>query len=108
MKDQKKVFYIMLCMTVGLYATSCTNNDNNNSEIVPPLTKADKELQLMNMSGMYNGYYFFLNDTTGKTDSIPTRWQITAADSALRILDFPVKTLANGIPQSDARKVLMA
>ena len=102
----KKLYYLMLCMAIGLSATSClSDKDNDNNYKV--LTKADKEAQLRDMAGIYNGHILFINDTTSKTDSLNISWQVTPHDSTLTVRNFPLKILAQGLPKSASRDLLM-
>lgn len=102
----KKLYYLMLCMVIGLSATSCLSdkNDDNNYKV---LTKADKEAQLRDMAGIYNGHILFINDTTSKTDSLDISWLVTPHDSTLTVRSFPLKLLAQGLPKSAARDILL-
>ncbi|MBP5386787.1 MAG: DUF4840 domain-containing protein [Prevotella sp.] len=106
----KKVFYLMLCMIVGLCATSCLSDDgNDNNNNYTPLTQEQKAAQMKAMSGLYSGWIYYINDTTNTKDSTSISWELTSNDSTLTIFRFPVKVLANGISRaSDARKILMA
>ncbi len=103
----KKIFYLMLCMAIGLGATSCLSNkdDDDNHKV---LTKADKEAQLRSMAGIYNGYIIYINDTTNRTDSTVISWQLTPQDSSLTVTNLPVKLLAQGINSTDIRSILLA
>ena len=106
LKAMKKLFYLMLCMTIGLCATSCLSDDddNNNTSV---LTKAQKEAQLQAMWGTYSGDVFFINDTTNQVDSLPINWQMVPYDSMLVANNFPLKLLAQGITSSEKRNILM-
>lgn len=104
----KKVFYLMLCMIIGLCATSCLSDDGNDNNNYAPLTQEQKAAQIKAMSGLYNGWIYYINDTTNMNDSTSISWEVTPNDSALTIFNFPVKILANGISRvSDSRKILM-
>ena len=102
----KKLYYLMLCMAIGLSATSCLS-DKDDDDNYKVLTKADKEAQLRAMAGIYNGYILFINDTTNKTDSMAISWQVTPHDSTLTVRNFPLKILAQGLPKSASRDLLM-
>lgn len=101
----KKLYYLMLCMAIGLSATSCLSDKDDDDYKV--LTKADKEAQLLAMAGIYNGHILFINDTTSKTDTLDISWQVTPHDSTLTVRNFPLKVLAQGLPKSASRDILM-
>ena len=104
----KKVFYLMLCMIVGLCATSCLSDDGNDNNNYAPLTHEQKAVQIKEMAGIYGGWIYYINDTTNAIDSTAISWELTARDSMMTIVNFPVKVLANGISKtSDAHKILM-
>lgn len=102
----KKLYYFMLCMAIGLSATSCLSDDDdkNNNGV---LTKAQIEAQLQAMWGTYSGDVLFINDSTEQVDSLPINWQMVPYDSILVVNNFPLKLLAQGITSPEKRNVLM-
>lgn len=107
MEKKRLLFIILICWVVGMSITSCLGSDDNENKVTVlyPLTKEQKAAQLRDMAGLYNGYIYFTNDTTGLNDSIPMSWTVTAPDSTFRINNFPVKVLANGVSDLSMRKL---
>lgn len=95
----------MLCLLAGLSLSACLGDDDN-SNTQKDLTDAEKAAQLSAISGNYDGKVFFSNDTTMHIDSLDVTWRITAMDSMLTIHNFPVRILANGIVNNNARSIL--
>ena len=107
MKKTIQLMAIMLCIVAGMSICSCLGSDDNNKvTTLQPLTQEEKLAQLREMAGFYNGWIYFINDTTSRTDSIPVSWTVTAPDSTITINNFPVQVLANGITDRGVRKVL--
>jgi len=106
MKKSRQLLAIVLCMIAGLSISSCLSSSDDNQNTLQPLTQAQKEAQLREMAGIYNGFLYFTNDTTSHTDSIAVNWTITAPDSAIIIENFPTAVLANGISDQNLRKML--
>lgn len=101
----RKITLFMLCLLAGLSLTACLGDDDN-SNAPKVLTDAEKAAQLSAISGDYEGQVFFSNDTIMRTDSLEVSWRITAMDSMLTIRNFPVRILANGIVNTEARSIL--
>ena len=83
----KKVFYLMLCMMVGLCATSCLSDDGDDNNRYSELTQEQKAAQVKAMSGLYRGWIYYVNDTTNLTDSTAVSWEITSQDSMLTVVN---------------------
>ena len=72
MKKTRQLMAIMLCIVAGMSICSCLGSDDNNKvTTLQPLTQEEKLAQLREMAGFYNGWIYFINDTTSRTDSIP-------------------------------------
>ncbi len=106
MENLKKMMVMLICMGIMATITSCLgDDDNNNTQTV--LTASQKSAQIYEMSGNYNGYVYFTNDSTLRTDSSSCVWRLAASDSALVIPNFPVAILANGVNDNVAKKCLL-
>ena len=100
-------FFTMLMLFVaamGFTMTSCLsdNDDDNKSKA---LTPAQKAAMMAEMAGDYNGYIYFVNDSS-RLDSILVHSSLNASDSLFTIYDFPYRALTPGIADENLRDII--
>ncbi len=105
MKATRNFLMLILCMAVtGISMTSCLSSDDNTTT-VNVLTPAQKTAMMTNMSGFYEGYVYYINDTL-KIDSVAVHGSISAPDSTFTIENFPYRVLCPGITNDSYRSIL--
>ena len=106
MKQFRFFTMLMLCVAaMGFTMTSCLSDTDDDSNKVKPLTPADKAAMIAEMAGEYNGYIYFVNDSS-RMDSILVHSAVTASDSLFTIYDFPYKALTPGIADETLRDII--
>ena len=79
MKQYRFFTMLMLCVAaMGFTMTSCLSDTDADSNKVKPLTPADKAAMIAEMAGEYNGYIYFVNDSS-RLDSILVHSAVTAS-----------------------------
>ncbi|MBO4850035.1 MAG: DUF4840 domain-containing protein [Prevotella sp.] len=96
---------MLTCLALTAAVSSCLSDDDKDNNYTD-LTPAQRAAQIYEMSGLYTGYIYAINDTTMKTDSIPCEWRIIATDSSLVVNNFPVSIARYGISNVTAREIL--
>jgi len=102
-----KPLALAMTLLLAFTITSCSVGDDDDDSSTNSLSKMQRSEQVANMAGTYSGRIYFSNDTTLSKDSIPCNWELTAADSTLKITNFPVSVFAMGITNANARKILL-
>lgn len=106
----KQLHYLWMVAALLLTTTSLTsclgdNGDSPDTQVFN-LTRAQRMQGLNAATGSYNGWIFFYNEETRKSDSTAVAWQIAGNDSTLAMEAFPVKQFANYTSDNMAKDVL--
>lgn len=109
MRQIKTIFAILGCSiaTLALNTACLSDNPTPPPAPVPPLTQAEKNAYIADAAGSYEGFLYYNNDK-GKTDSVPLRWTITAADSAFTVQQLSLKPLERFVTNLTNRALIAA
>ncbi len=105
MKLSRNGLLAILCMAVSLGLTSCFGDDDDDKETIHQLTKEERAAQVREMAGNYQGWIYYGDDQTLKTDSAAIFWTVTAPDSTLALNSLPVGIFKQGINDKAIREI---
>lgn len=93
MKSLKKYLFVALCCTAATVFTSCLNGNDDYAPANPPLTQAEKRVQLANMQGSYSGISIrFALDSYGSQyiSEDTTNISFAVQDSTITVYNLPL------------------
>lgn len=105
-KTMKSKIIMLLCLVCTAFvATSCLNDNNDNSSNYVPLTPEQKHTLCMLTSGSYQGYVYYAKEgDSSKADSVLVNYVVN--DSTLTMNDYPVKSLAPYVNDASVKAIL--
>ena len=107
-KNVGMAWLLAACLTLG--ATSLTSCLGSNEDNQVKITKEEVQLAFAKVKGMHTGKLIYpqrvVTSASDRTDTLDISWSLTT-DSTMVIHNFPVKALAENVPNTELQKLLL-